>query len=174
MKSNLSILGTVLVITGCATPYVEPPQLEAAGLRVVAPQYNFYSTTEVIVYPSGRCESPIGFGVRGGISRSLETHELGIPGASEFEPDARIEHLVRAGSPYMLSVRYRNHLVKKECVVTLKFTPLLGANYEALVSSDKQGCSMKLSEISVRADGTMFRIEVPKLSPDEKCERGFN
>lgn len=168
----LLLLAGSLVLGGCASSYVAPPLASSARLRIAVPQSETFASVGVRAYPSGRCESPMTLGMVGGIARQHHEQSIGIPGGSEFASGTSIERLVPSGSPYMVSMR--GFYSYKVCMITFRFTPERGQDYEAIYSWGGGHCYVELRQLTESADGQITRRKVPGIEQTAKCGKGFS
>jgi|SRR5690348_10650792 hypothetical protein len=111
-------------------------------------------------------------GMVGGVGKLHVSQNIGIPGGSEFAPGTSIERLVPAGSPYMVSMR--GFFSYKVCMITFRFTPVSGQNYEAIYSRGGGHCYVRLRQVSESANGQITRHKVSGVEQTAKCGRGFS
>jgi hypothetical protein len=157
-------------LTGCASSFRPPEGDEVARLRVVSSQSRFLSgVTKALIYPSGSCEAPMSLGFIGGINgRITGPAVLGMPGANDLHVRTFIERQIPAGSKSLFTVR---PLVNgMSCTLSFSFLPETGADYEARLTWDADGCRVALRRIY--ADG-VSDTPVESFMREKTCMKGL-
>ena len=168
--SSLLIL-PLLMIGGCAAPYVEPTSGPTARVRILAPTVRFTESLGLLVYPGGKCDAEAVFGVLGGNLGFLHEKDLpslDMPTILPIKRGTSFERRIPAGGKYLF--RAYSSRGSDMCTAHASFVPQPDTDYEILLHSTAFKCGLDVRKIAVDSTGTAFAIKPTDVTYPKKCE----
>jgi len=174
MKLILIQLFSILVITGCASPYINPTAGELAKIRYINKSGTEF--VDAFTFDNHKCENAVLIGSLGKHKYRQEDgiNRQGIPmdGIENIESHRIKEIIIPAKKPFVSYIRksYQSALASSTCSITFSFKPKVNAMYEATYNENILSCWVNLSRLVKNKNDKYIRIKETTFNRNiEQC-----